>query len=234
MDKSLILIPTYNEAENIRDLIDQVLAAAPEAHLLIVDDNSPDGTGKIAARRAHSDERVHLLHRPKKEGLAPAYQAGFKWGLSEHYQYFLQMDADFSHSPVDVLRMLTRLEGNDVVVGCRYIEGGSTSGWSFLRQGISRGGNLYAQKVLRLPFKDLTGGFNAWRREVIEAIRPDTIQSKGYAFQVEMKYRACSKGFRLKELPIHFENRKLGTSKMSGGIVWEAAFRVLQMKLNAT
>jgi len=231
VDGALVIIPTYNEAENISELMDQVLAAAPLVHILVVDDNSPDGTGKIVTRRAHGDGRIHLLHREKKNGLAAAYQAGFKWGLGEDYQYFLQMDADFSHSPLDVPRMLSRLEGNDAVVGCRYVDGGSTAGWSWLRQGISRGGNTYAQFILGMPYKDLTGGFNAWRRKVLETIHPETIRSRGYAFQVEMKYRAHSKKFSIRELPIHFENRKYGKSKMSGKIVWEAAFRVLQMKL---
>jgi len=231
MNNSLIIVPTYNEAENISELIDQVLATVPGAHILIVDDNSPDGTGRIVTRRAHLDARVHLLHREKKEGLAAAYQAGFKWGLAESYDYFLQMDADFSHSPLDAPRLLARLTDAQVAIGCRYIDGGSTEGWSFIRQGISRGGNTYAQIILRLPYKDLTGGFNAWRREALEKIRPETIRSRGYAFQVEMKYRAHKNGFMIREMPIHFENRKYGKSKMSGRIVWEAAFRVWQMKI---
>lgn len=228
--KQLIIVPTYNEVENIAELIAQVRAAAPLADLLVVDDNSPDGTARVVRNLLNSDSQVYLLNRARKEGLAAAYIAGFRWGLERNYEHIVQMDADFSHSPQDVPRIFDRLKSSDVVIGCRYIQGGGTSGWSWLRQGISRGGNFYAQTMLRLPFQDLTGGFNGWRASVLKDLDLGSIRSQGYAYQVEMKFRAHSKNFRISEMPIHFENRKLGRSKMSGRIVWEAAFRVLQMK----
>jgi dolichol-phosphate mannosyltransferase len=226
----LVVVPTYNEAENINNLLFQLTREVPEVDVLVVDDNSPDGTQDIVKRFAKHTPRVHLMARAGKGGLASAYIAGFKWGLERDYETLIEMDADMSHRPTDVARFLEELKTNDAVIGCRYIDGGRIEGWSVLRQCISRGGNIYAQTVLRLPFKDLTGGFNGWRRAVLEKIQIDTIKSKGYAFQVELKCRAFRAGFKLVEIPIHFENRKLGHSKMTGGIVWEAAFRVLEMR----
>jgi dolichol-phosphate mannosyltransferase len=229
-NETLVVVPTYNEVENINALLFQLTRDVGSVDVLVVDDSSPDGTAEIVTRFMKHDARVHLLSRKKKEGLAAAYLAGFTWGLEKGYRAFIEMDADFSHQPSDVLRFLETLKESDVVIGCRYIAGGGISGWGMLRQFISRGGNWYAQTVLSLPFQDLTGGFNGWRREVLEKIEISTIRSKGYAFQVELKCRAFRKGFKITEIPIHFENRRLGKSKMSGKIVWEAAFRVLQMK----
>lgn len=227
---TLIIIPTYNEVENIGNLLIQLLAEVPGAHLLVVDDNSPDGTNKRVRQIQQHDANVYLLSRPKKLGLAQAYQAGFAWGMERNYRYFVQMDADFSHRPSDVSTILEGLETNDVVMGCRYIDGGGISGWSFIRQGISRGGNWYARALLRLPYQDLTGGFTGWRREVIEKIGIEALKSRGYAYQVELKLRAHRMGVRIKEVPIFFENRKLGRSKMSSNIVFEAALRVFQLR----
>lgn len=225
-----MIVPTYNEAENINRLLFALTRDVEGIDILVVDDSSPDGTADIARRFSKLNERVHLLTRPVKDGLAGAYLAGFRWGLDRGYKFLIEMDADFSHQPADLTRFLIELQKHDVVVGCRYIDGGGIHGWSFVRQFISRGGNIYAQQVLRLPYKDLTGGFNGWRREVLEAIDFETIHSKGYAFQVELKNRAHRKGFSLKEIPIHFHNRQYGKSKMTMKIVGEAAFRVLQMR----
>lgn len=229
-NQALVVVPTYNEAENINRLLFALTRDVEGIDILVVDDSSPDGTAAIVERFSRLNDRVHLLSRPKKDGLAGAYIAGFNWGLQRGYQYFLEMDADFSHQPSDVNRFLFELKSNDVVVGCRYIEGGGIHGWGFVRQFISRGGNLYAQKVLSLPYQDLTGGFNGWRKEVLEAIDINTIKSKGYAFQVELKNRAHRKNFKIKEIPIRFHNREYGRSKMTMKIVGEAAFRVLQMR----
>jgi dolichol-phosphate mannosyltransferase len=229
-NKTLVIVPTYNEVENIGPLLTAITNAVDGVDILVVDDNSPDGTERVVKQFMRHGERVHLLSRPKKDGLAAAYCAGFRWGLARDYDYFIEMDADFSHPPSDLNRHLEALKTNDVVIGCRYMSGGGTSGWSVIRESISRGGNFYAQTVLNLPYRDLTGGFNAWRRKVLETIKIDDIRSKGYAFQVELKCRSHKAGFKIQEIPIQFENRKYGNSKMSGSIVWEAAFRVLQMR----
>jgi dolichol-phosphate mannosyltransferase len=229
-NKILVIVPTYNESENINALLFKVTREVDGVDILVVDDNSPDGTQEIVKRFALHEKRVHLLPREKKQGLAVAYKAGFRWAFERGYSVVIEMDADFSHSPSDLPRFIETLKEADAVVGCRYVAGGGISGWGMLRQLISRGGNWYAQKVLGLPYLDLTGGFNAWKREVLETIGIDNLKSQGYAFQVELKTRAHRAGFKIKEIPIHFENRKLGRSKMSGKIVWEAAFRVLELK----
>lgn len=226
---SLAILPTYNEADNIGRLLKQILELS-DIDVLVVDDSSPDGTAKMVMQRAASEERVHLLSRPRKEGLAAAYIAGFSWGMAQGYSHLIEMDADFSHNPIDLPRFLEAIKTHDVVVGCRYIQGGGISGWPWARKFISHAGNIYAQTVLCLPYKDLTGGFNAWRKQVLETIQIESIRSKGYAFQVELKYRAHKAGYRIQEIPIHFQNRVSGRSKMSGSIVWEAAFRVFQMR----
>lgn len=228
--KSLVIVPTYNESENIRALLEALVSHAPMADVLVVDDTSPDGTHQIARDFAAANPQIHVLVRAEKEGLAAAYVAGFRWGLEKNYARIIQMDADFSHAPKDVPRLIQALETCDVVSGSRYTAGGTVGGWGWLRQVISRGGNIYARTILRLKFSDLTGGFNGWRKEVLEKVDIGTLRSRGYAFQVELKYRAHRSGFRLAEIPIHFENRRLGTSKMSGNIVWEAARRVVQMR----
>lgn len=230
--KTLIIIPTYNEKENIEAISRAVMDVVKDASLLIVDDNSPDGTAEIVERKLLPTERIHLLRRSRKGGLAGAYIAGFDWAVQNEYARVVQMDADFSHAPADVARMLAALEGHELVIGCRYIHGGGTSGWSFLRTGISRGGNFYARTMLTLPFHDLTGGFTAWELSSLQQIDYATIRSRGYAFQVELKFRAHRAGLRIVEIPIHFENRRLGTSKMSTQIVFEAAFRVARLRFS--
>lgn len=228
--KSLVVIPTYNEAENIIPLLKALEVTAPQVDILVVDDSSPDGTGRLVSQWAKSSDRVHLITRQKKDGLAGAYFAGFAWALERHYDAIVQMDADHSHSPNDVPKFLDLLQTHDVVFGSRYTEGGGTSGWSVVRQLISRSGNIYARALLQMPYNDLTGGFNGWRTKVLESIDLSTIYSKGYAYQIELKYRAKKQGFRLAELPIHFANRKYGTSKMSGAIIFEAALAVLALR----
>jgi len=230
---TLVIVPTYNEAENIGLLLESIERHAPDVDVLVVDDNSPDGTQKIVAQKQLSDPRVHLLSRAGKQGLAAAYVAGFQWGLDHGYRRLIQMDADFSHDPKYLPAMVETLRESPVVTGSRYIPGGGTVGWSLLRKLISRGGNVYARWILGIVHHDLTGGFNGWRREVLEKIRIDAIRSRGYAFQVELKYRALKTGFSIREIPIQFEDRQRGKSKMSGEIVWEAAFRVFQMKTKA-
>jgi len=229
-NKTLIILPTYNEVENISKMLTRLLEEVDHVDILVVDDNSPDGTHNVVRNFARHTERVQLLLRAKKEGLAQAYLAGFGWGLKNNYDTLIEMDADFSHDPGDVPKLIKTLESADVAVGCRYIKHGKTSGWSWLRTFISRGGNIYAKTLLSLPYEDLTGGFTAWKRTVLESINYQTVRSRGYAFQVELKNRAHKTGFVLKEIPIHFRNRELGKSKMSGSIVWEAAFKVLQMR----
>ena len=226
----LIIIPTYNESENLPLLLDAVFELQPEVHILVVDDNSPDGTGDLADKLAAEDERVHVLHREGKLGLGTAYIAGFRWALERDYQRIFEMDADFSHQPKYLKDFLKASEEADLVLGCRYIKGGGTEGWGPLRQLISRGGNLYARAVLWLPFHDLTGGFKCFRREVLESIDLGTIRSTGYAFQIELSYRAHKRGFKIAEVPIVFPDRTRGESKMSGSIVHEAMLNVIKLR----
>lgn len=228
--KTLILVPTYNEIENITKFLHSLIEI-PGFDVLIIDDNSPDGTANAVKKVQKNSDRVHLLNRAKKEGLALAYLAGFQWGFDRAYETFIQMDADFSHAPKDVPRLIEALKTHDMAMGSRYVPGGSTSGWTAIRKCISRGGNIYAQSVLGAPYKDMTGGFNAWKKHVLDKIDLSKIRSRGYAYQVEMKYRCHRAGFKMAEVPILFENRVLGVSKMSGKIVWEAAARVLKLKI---
>jgi dolichol-phosphate mannosyltransferase len=230
ISKPLVIVPTYNEVENIGLLLETIAREAPAFNVLVVDDNSPDGTAGVVKSKQLADSRVHLLSRPKKDGLAAAYGAGFQWGIDNGYDMLVEMDADFSHEPRMLPIYMAAIADADVVVGSRYVPGGRIVGWNWVRQFISRGGNIYARAVLGLPYLELTGGFNAWRAETLQAIDGMHLRSKGYAFQVELKYRAHRKGYRIVEVPITFENRRFGKSKMSGNIVWEAALRVLQMR----
>ncbi|HEY1354773.1 MAG TPA: polyprenol monophosphomannose synthase [Solirubrobacterales bacterium] len=227
-----LVLPTYNEAANIEAIVEAVLAKLPETgRVLVVDDNSPDGTGDIADRLGAGDDRVDVLGRPRKEGLGPAYIAGFRHALDGGAGLVLQMDADFSHDPAYLPRLLDASERADLVIGSRYVAGGGVVDWSRLRQAISRGGSAYARLALGVGVHDLTGGFKCFRREVLEAIDLDSIESRGYAFQVETTYRAIERGFRVVEVPIVFRDRAAGASKMGGAIVAEAAFRVPMMRL---
>ena len=224
-------MPTYDEAANIRPLVEAALARLPEPRtVLIVDDASPDGTGEIADALAAEDEAVRVLHRPAKEGLGPAYVAGFGEALAGGAEVVCQMDADFSHDPGDLPRLLAALEHADVALGSRYTPGGGVEQWGPTRKLISRAGSAYARLFLGVAVEDLTGGFKAFRREVLEAIELETIPSLGYAFQVETTYRAIRAGFRVVEVPILFHDRRVGESKMSSRIVIEAALRVPAMR----
>jgi dolichol-phosphate mannosyltransferase len=231
-----LILPTFNEAENIEAIVraaDAVLAAAaPEGHrILVVDDSSPDGTGELADRLAAELDAVEVLHRTQRQGLGPAYLAGFAHALAGGASHVMEMDSDFSHDPKDLARLLdaTR-EGADLALGSRYVPGGGVTDWGLLRQFVSRGGSWYARVVLGLQVRDLTGGFKCFRREVLEAIDLPTVRSQGYAFQVELTYRAVLNGFRVVEVPIMFRDRQLGHSKMSWRIAAEAMWLVPQLR----
>jgi dolichol-phosphate mannosyltransferase len=227
-----LVLPTYNEAENLPVIVAAALDNLPgDRRVLIVDDNSPDGTGEIADRLAAEHDEVEVLHRPAKQGLGPAYVAAYAVALAGGAELIAQMDADFSHDPSDLPRLLEVAENADLVLGSRYVEGGGVTEWGPLRRFISRGGSAYARAVLGIGIRDLTGGFKVFRREVLEAIEPETIPSLGYAFQVETTYRAIRAGFRVVEVPIVFRDRRVGESKMTGSIVLEAARRVPEMRL---
>jgi dolichol-phosphate mannosyltransferase len=227
MRKPWLVLPTYNEAENIEPFLAAVRSKLPgDGRVLIVDDNSPDGTGRIADRLAAEHENVEVLHRPRKEGLGPAYVAGFRRALAGGAGLVLEMDSDFSHDPAYLPRLLDAAERADLVIGSRYVPGGGVGDWGALRRAISRGGSAYARLVLGVGVRDLTGGFKCFRREVLEAIDLDSIESRGYAFQVELTYRAIRLGFDVVEVPIVFRDRQAGSSKMSRSIVAEAVWRV--------
>jgi dolichol-phosphate mannosyltransferase len=231
MPQSLIVVPTYNERDNVRLVAEQFLAALPGTELLFVDDNSPDGTGAILDELAAADPRLHVMHRAGKLGLGTAYVEGFGWGLARGYDYLFEMDADGSHDPKYLPTMLALAEdGADVVIGSRYVPGGGTENWSFGRKVISRGGGLYARTVLGIDVQDVTAGFICWRRAALEAIELSTVSSNGYSFQIEMKYRAHQKGLRLVETPIMFVDRRVGQSKMSRAIVAEALVKVWALR----
>jgi dolichol-phosphate mannosyltransferase len=226
-----LVLPTYNEAENLEPLVAAALANLPEsARVLVVDDSSPDGTGELADRLGAAEPRIEVLHRAEKEGLGPAYIAGFRHALAAGAGRILEMDSDFSHDPADLPRLLAATEEADIAIGSRYVSGGGVENWSRLRQAISRGGGTYARLILGLPVRDLTGGYKCFRREVLEAIDLDAIASRGYAFQVEMTYRAVELGFTVAEVPIVFRERRAGASKMSRSIVAEAAWQVPKMR----
>ena len=225
--RSLIVVPTYNEAQNIRPLLDEILQHTPEAHILVVDDNSQDGTaGLVRAHTAFERGQIFLLERSGKLGLGTAYIAGFKWALERGYEAVVEIDADFSHSPSELPALIGKLEGSSVVVGSRYVSGGGTSNWNFWRKIISKAGSFYARTILGMGVRDLTGGFNAWRSEVLDTIELDRVGSEGYSFQIELKYRAFRAGYEILEHPIIFMERREGQSKMSGKIVLEAFYRV--------
>lgn len=230
-----VVLPTYNEIENLESIAGAILEALPQARLLVVDDASPDGTGQLADTLAAADERVHVLHRDAKDGLGAAYRAGFRWVLARpEVHAVVQMDADFSHDPRDLPRLLAPLMSDaDLVLGTRYLRGGGTVGWPWYRQLISRGGTTFARTLLLLPYRDLTGGFKAWRRELLESIRLREAEANGYGFQVEMTWWAHRRGARIVQVPITFRERVAGRSKMTGGIVREAMLRVIALRWEA-
>ena len=233
-----LVLPTFNEAENLERIVAAALdvlgRAAPEGfRILVVDDGSPDGTGAIADRLAAEHEQVCVLHRTERQGLGPAYLAGFRYALDAGAGFVFEMDSDFSHDPADLARLLAavRDDGADVALGSRYVAGGGVADWGLVRRIISRGGSRYAQAVLGIPVHDLTGGFKCFRAEVLEAIDLPTVRSRGYAFQVELTYRAVQRGFRVVEVPITFRDREVGTSKMSWRIAAEAMWLVPALRL---
>ncbi len=232
----LIIIPTYNESDNIEKLLDLISRTDPAAHVLIVDDNSPDRTYEIVERLMQTSYpgRLFLLKRAGKLGLGTAYIAGFKWALARDYDYIFEMDADFSHDPKYLPAFLAAIEKNDLVLGSRYVPGGGVKNWGLLRKFISRGGSLYARTILGLSLRDLTGGFKCFRRQVLEAIDLDSVKSNGYSFQIEMTYRAHCQGFRICETPIVFEDRTAGKSKMSRKIFLEAVLMVWKLRLDSS
>jgi dolichol-phosphate mannosyltransferase len=236
--RALICIPTYNEKDNVGPIVAAARAAVPAADVLVVDDNSPDGTGKLADALAAADPQVFVLHRPGKEGLGRAYLDAFRWGLARGYAKLVEFDADFSHNPKYLPPMLETLDRADVVVGSRWVPGGGTENWGVGRKLISSCGSFYARTVLGMPVRDLTAGFVGWNRRVLEALDLERIESAGFVFQVEMKYRAFLRGFHIEELPIVFPDRQVGTSKMSRRIlleglakVWQLRFRVRRQEL---
>lgn len=226
--RALLILPTYNEAATIAEVVRRALASTPEVEVLVVDDASPDGTGAIADRLAAESHRVRVLHRAAKGGLGPAYLAGFRAGLEAGYDAMLEMDSDLSHDPADVARFVAAAAEADLVIGSRFIPGGATRNWRRWRVALSRGGNVYARVLLGFGLSDSTSGFRAYRRDLVETIPLDEVRSEGYAFQVEMAWRAWTLGFRVTEIPITFTERREGASKMSRRIIFEALWRVLR------
>jgi len=230
----LVCIPTYNERENLDRIVPAVLEVIPGANVLVIDDDSPDGTGELADALAARDDRIHVLHRAGKEGLGKAYLAGFAWALERDHRFIIEFDADFSHDPGYLPGMLSRLEGGaDVVVGSRRVKGGGAENWPLSRQVISWAGSVYARTVLWVGVKDLTGGFNGFRREALEALDLGRIGTSGYGFQIEIKYRAVRAGLRVEEMPIVFRDREAGVSKMSSRIFIEAMAQVVRLRLSS-
>lgn len=231
---ALIVVPTYNERSNLRDLVESVLRAAPAVHVLVVDDASPDGTGALADQLSARDERVHVVHRPAKQGLGTAYVAGFRWGLDRHYQQFLEMDADFSHDPGQLPRLFGALAaGAELVLGSRNVAGGAISGWGLGRRLLSKGGSAYSRAVLGIDIRDLTTGYKAFTRRALERLELGSVCSNGYAFQIELTYRALRAGLPVVEVPITFVDRRAGESKMDGRIFLEAVGVVWRLRAQA-
>ncbi|HUJ09073.1 MAG TPA: polyprenol monophosphomannose synthase [Verrucomicrobiae bacterium] len=231
-DRALVIIPTYNEKENIQSIVELVLSQASNLDVLVVDDNSPDGTAAIVDARAKTEPRLHLLSRSGKLGLGTAYIAGFKWGLARHYAFLIEMDADFSHDPREIPNMLKAIQEADLILGSRYLHGVRVVNWPLSRLFLSKGASYYVRFITGLPVTDPTGGLKCFRSRVLEAIDLDRVRSNGYAFQVEMTYKAWMQGFRVREIPITFVDRYAGQSKMSGHIVREALWMVWALALS--
>ncbi len=231
MRDALVIVPTYNERDNVEAITRAVLAAEPRCDVLVVDDNSPDGTGQLADELAAKEPRIQVLHRAEKQGLGKAYLHAFRWALEKGYPLIIEMDADFSHDPKYLPKLIDEAKaGADLVLGSRYVEGGGTVNWGPMRKVISRGGSLYARSILGVKVRDLTGGFKCFRRAVLEALDLDAVQSTGYAFQIELTYRALKAGFKVREVPIVFEDRRVGQSTMSRKIFLEALTMVWKLK----
>jgi dolichol-phosphate mannosyltransferase len=222
----LVVIPTYNERENLGPILDRLHKVLPDVDVLVVDDGSPDGTGELADERAAANERVHVMHRTEKAGLGAAYIAGFRWGLAREYNTIVEMDADGSHAPEDLPRLLDAVGDADLAIGSRYVPGGAVVNWPLNRQVLSRGANVYSQVALGIRTRDITAGFRAYRRPVLEKLALDEVNSHGYCFQIDLTLRTVEAGFAIVEVPITFTEREIGESKMSGSIIREAFLRV--------
>jgi dolichol-phosphate mannosyltransferase len=233
MARSLVIIPTFNEADNIPQLLPAVLSQAPNLDVLVIDDNSPDGTAGLVRDMMSADSRIHLIERPGKMGLGTAYVRGFRFAIEGKYDYVFEMDADFSHSPKEIPNFLKKIQECDLVLGSRYIRGVRVLNWPMRRLLLSFSANVYTQIITGLPVRDATGGFKCFKREVLEAIDLDKVKSNGYAFQIEMSFKAWKKGFRLVEIPIIFLDRRSGVSKMSRRIVYEAVFMLWTLRLRS-
>ena len=231
--QALVIIPTYNESENIERIIKDVFHHVPDIHILVVDDNSPDGTAQLVKELQKEYPAVHLLQREKKDGLGQAYLAGFKFALQKGYEYIFEMDADFSHDPKEIPNFLKAIDEADMVLGSRYIRGVNVVNWPLQRLLLSYFANMYTRFVTGMPVQDATGGYKCIRREVLEAIDFDRIHSSGYAFQIELTFKAWRKGFRIKEIPIIFVDRVYGQSKLSRKIMWEAMFLVWKLRISS-
>ena len=230
--RAVVVVPTYNELANLKTLVEKLRQHAPELHVLIVDDNSPDGTGQLADELSAADpQRISVLHRQQKEGLGRAYVHGFKEVLKQDYEYILQMDADLSHDPVHLPDFFAKIENHDLVVGSRYLKGISVVNWELKRLVMSKLATNYVRFITRMPFTDATSGYSCWRREALEAIDFQNAFSSGYVFLVELKYKAYRKGFRVGEVPIIFIERKSGNSKMDWAVIWEAFWGVLRLRV---
>ena len=233
MKRCLVIIPTFNEADNLPRLLPIILSLGSHFNILIVDDNSPDGTAKLVKEMQKSEERIHLIERPGKMGLGTAYVAGFKFALANGFDYIFEMDADFSHDPAELPRLLAKAEEYDLVIGSRYIEGVNVVNWPMKRLLLSYFANIYTRVITGMPVRDATGGFKCFRRKVLESIDLDAIHSNGYSFQIEMSYKSWRKGFRVCEIPIVFVDRRIGVSKMSKKIVYEAVWMVWRLKIRS-
>lgn len=231
-NKTLIITPTYNERQNVETLLGRIHLVLPGAHVLVVDDNSPDGTGQWVQQQSEQEAWVHVLRRPEKQGLGTAYCAGFKWALKRDYQQIIQMDADLSHDPDQIPDLLAESKDYDLVIGSRYIKGVNIVNWPLSRLILSWSANLYARLITGIPVWDLTGGFKCWKRKVLEKLDIPTIRSEGYSFQIETTFRAYRQGYSIKEVPIIFIDRTEGDSKMSQGIIYEAVWMVIRLKLS--